>query len=113
MKIIKKDQAKVYKNSDVCTAIEYPLGDKDINGAVVESNGRYPDKGRVVNLKCKEMAYIIKGSGKVIVEGQEIEFKEEDLILIEPGEKYRWEGNFIMFVSCAPAWYPKQHKEVE
>lgn len=113
MKIIHKDQTKVYKNSDVCTAIEYSLDDKDINGAVVELNGRYPDKGRVVNLKCKEMAYIIKGSGKVIAEGQEIKFKEEDLILIEPGEKYHWEGSFTMFVSCAPAWYPKQHKEVE
>ena len=49
----------------------------------------------------------------MIVEGQEIEFKEEDLILIESGEKYHWEGNFVMFVSYAPAWYPEQHKEVE
>lgn len=113
MKIIKKNQAKVHKNSDVCIAIEYSLDDKDINGAVVKLNGRYPDKGRVVNLKCKELSYIIKGSGEVIVEGQEIKFKEEDVILIEPGEKYYWEGNFIMFVSCVPAWYLEQHKEVE
>ncbi|NOQ68241.1 cupin domain-containing protein [Patescibacteria group bacterium] len=113
MKIIKKNQAEVHKNSDACVAIEYPLDDKDINGAVIELNGRYPDKGRVVNSKCKEIAYVIKGTGKVIVEGQEIKFKGEDLILIELGEKYHWEGNFIMFVSCAPAWYPEQHKEVE
>ena len=112
MKIVRKNQTEVYKNSDVCTAIEYPLGDKDINGAVVELNGRYPDKGRVMNLKCKELSYIIRGSGKVIVEDREIKFKEGDLILIESGEKYFWEGNFTMFASCTPAWYPEQHKEI-
>lgn len=112
MKIIRKNQAKVYKNSDVCVAIEYPLGDKDINGAVVEMNGRYPDKGRVVNLKCKELVYIIKGSGKVIIENKEVKFTKEDLILIKPGEKYYWEGDSTMFMSCTPAWYLEQHKEI-
>ena len=113
MKVVRKDQTKEFKNSDVCTATEYPLGDKDINGAVIELTGRYPDKGRVVNLKCKELAYVIKGSGKVVVEGKEVEFQEGDLILIEPGEKYFWEGNTTMFMPCTPAWYPEQHKEVE
>lgn len=48
MKVIHKNQTKEFKNSEFCTAIEYPLGDKDINCAVIELNGRYPDKGRVV-----------------------------------------------------------------
>lgn len=113
MKAIHKNQTKTLKNNNVCTAIEYPLGDKDINGAVIELKGRYPDKGRVVNLKCKELAYIIKGSGKVVVEGKEVELNEGDLILLEPGEKYFWEGELVMFVPCVPAWYPEQHKEVE
>ena len=113
MKIIHKNQTETLKNSDTCTAIEYPLGDKDINGAVVELKGRYPDKGRVVNLKCKELAYIIKGSGRVVVEGKEVELNEGDLILLKPGEKYFWEGELVMFVPCVPAWYPEQHKEVE
>lgn len=52
MKVIHKNQTEIFKNSQVCTAIEYPLGDKDINGAVIELNGRYPNTGRVVNLKC-------------------------------------------------------------
>lgn len=113
MKIIKKDQAEVHKNSNACVAIEYPLGDKDINGAVIELNGRYPDKGRTVNLECKELAYIIKGSGRLVVESKEIELNEGDLVLIEAGEKYYWEGSFTMFVSCTPAWYLEQHREVE
>jgi len=113
MKIVKKGQAKEYKNSRVCTAVEYPFQDKDINGAVIKLNGRYPDRGRVVNLKCKELAYVIRGSGKVVVNGADVILSEGDLILIEPGEKYYWEGNLEMFVPCVPAWYPEQHKEVK
>lgn len=91
MEITRKEETKKFKNSEVCTAIEYPMDDKDINGAVIELNGRYPDKGRTMNEKCKEMAYVIKGSGRIVVEGKEIQLKEEDLILIEPGEKFFWE----------------------
>ncbi|GAI15003.1 unnamed protein product, partial [marine sediment metagenome] len=42
MKIINKNQTKTFKNSDVCTAIEYPLEENHINGAVIELKGRYP-----------------------------------------------------------------------
>lgn len=113
MKIIYKNQTKIFKNGEACTAIEYPLGDKDINGAVIELNGRYPETNRVVNLKCKELAYVIKGSGRVVIEDKEIKFSEGDLMLIEAGEKYFWEGKATMFMPCAPAWHPEQHKEVE
>ena len=113
MKIVRQKETKVFKNSAVCTALEYPLGDKDINGAVIELAGRYPDEGWVVNRKCKEQAYIISGSGKLVVDGEETEFREGDLLLIEPGEKYFWEGALTMFVPCAPAWYPEQHEELK
>jgi len=113
MKIIHKNQTKIFKNSEACAAIEYPLGDKDINGAVIEINGRYPDKGRTVNLKCKEMVYIIRGSGRLVIEGKEVKLNEGDLVLIEAGEKFFWEGDLIMFSSCAPAWNHEQYKEVE
>ena len=112
MKVISKEQTNIFQNSPVCKAIEYPLEDKDINGAVIELNGRYPDKGAVVNQKCKELAYIVKGSGKLVVEGKETLLNEGDLALIEAGEKYYWEGNMTMFMPCTPAWYPEQHKEV-
>jgi len=113
MKIIHKSQTNEFKNSDVCIATEYPMDDKDINVAYVEVLGRYPEKGRVMNEVCKEMAYITEGSGKIVVEGKEIELKKNDLILLLPGEKFYWEGNMKMLVPCTPAWYPEQHKEVE
>jgi len=113
MKIVRKNQTKEFKNSAVCTGVEFPLEDKDINFSIIKVNGRYPDKNKVVNLKCKELAYIIRGSGKLFVGSTETNLNEGDLVFIEPGEAYYWEGNMEMFVPCTPAWYPEQHKEIE
>jgi mannose-6-phosphate isomerase-like protein (cupin superfamily) len=113
MKIIRKNETKIFKNSEVCTAFEYEMGDKDINGAVIELSGRYPDKGQTVNEVCKEMAYVVKGSGKLVVEGIENQLAEGDLVLILPGEKFFWQGKMTLFVPCTPAWYPAQHKITE
>lgn len=113
MKVVRKNQSQKHKNSDSCIAIEYPLGDKDINGAVVTIKGRYPEKGRVVNEKCKELCYILEGGGKIVIEGEEIELNKEDMILIEAGEKIYWDGDMKMYVSCNPAWHHEQHKEIE
>jgi mannose-6-phosphate isomerase-like protein (cupin superfamily) len=113
MKIVHENQTKKFKNSDVCIATEYTLGDEDINVAYVEVSGRYPAEGRVMNEKCKELAYIMEGGGMIVVEGEEIPLNEKDQILLEPGERFYWEGNIKMLVSCAPAWFAEQHKEVE
>jgi len=113
MKTVRKNEAKSFKNNAVCTAIEYPMEDKDINGAVIELSGRYPDKGRAMNEKCKEMAYVIKGSVKLTVEGVEAQLNEGDLVLINPGEKFFWEGKTTLFVPCTPAWSSDQHKQTE
>src|SRR5690242_2165240 len=113
MNIVRKEDAVIYKNNDRCVITEYPMDDKDINGAVIKILGRYPEHGRVVNMKCKEMAYMIEGTGMAVIEGKEIMFQQGDVLLVEPGEKFFWEGHFTMFVPCAPAWYSEQHKEVE
>lgn len=113
MQIIHKNQTEKHKNGESCVAIEYPSINNDINGAAVELTGRYPNKQRVVNIECKELSYVIEGSGKVVIEGKETNLNKGDLILIEPGEKYFWDGNLTLFVSCAPAWSLEQHKEVD
>jgi mannose-6-phosphate isomerase-like protein (cupin superfamily) len=64
-------------------------------------------------LKCKELVYIIEGSGRVIFENKKINLKPGDLVLIKPKEKIYWDGNLTMFVTSTPAWYLEQHKEVE
>lgn len=89
------------------------MGDSDINGAVIHLSGRFPTEGRVVNTNCKEMAYIIDGNVTLVLEGKKYNLEKEDLVLIEPNEKYYWEGNVTMFVPCTPSWTPEQHVEVD
>ena len=90
MKIFRKNQAQRFQNGAHCVAFEYPTEDKDINGAAIEISGRYPEKGRAVNRKCKELAFVIKGNGKVVIDGNEQLIEEGDLISIEAGEKFFW-----------------------
>jgi len=111
MKIVRKQETKQYQNNEFCTAIEYPTKDKDISVALIELKGRYPSKGTVLNEKCKELAYVIKGSGKLVVENKEVTLKEGDLASIAPGEEYFWDGNLTLLVPCVPTWYPEQHKQ--
>ena len=41
--IIKKKDRISFQNSPTCTAYEYPLNDKELNIALIEIKGRYPD----------------------------------------------------------------------
>lgn len=113
MQLAHKEEAKEFKNSDSCIAYEYPIKDPDINAAVIKLSGRYPDKGRTVNTECKELVYVIEGSGKLVVEGSEFDLRQGDALLIDKGERFYWEGNMTLFMPCTPAWSPEQHKEVD
>lgn len=63
MKIIKYEDSEKFERGNECTVWEYPINDKDINIGVAQINGRYPEKGYAINEKCKEIIYVISGSG--------------------------------------------------
>jgi len=107
-----KRQAKEVKIGSTCSAIEYEIGDEDINGAVIKLRGRSPESGSVVNTKCKEMAYVMEGAGKIEIEGEKVLLNPEDMVIIEAGEKYFWDGSMTLFVSCTPAWTAEQSQRV-
>jgi mannose-6-phosphate isomerase-like protein (cupin superfamily) len=113
MQVIKRNQAKDYSNSTTCNGFEFNLGDKDLDGAVVQVSGRYPEAGRAVNELCKEIAYIVSGKGQIVIDGKSFEIASDDLIVIDKGEQYYWDGNFKLFVYCSPAWTAEQHKHIE
>lgn len=113
MKIVTTSQTQEFKNSEACTAFEYPLGDKDINGAVIKLHGRYPESGYVVNKVCKEIAYVVEGQGLLGTPDAKHTLHKGDLALLLPGEKYYFEGELVMFMPCSPAWYPEQHAQVD
>ena len=113
MKIVTKSQRQEFKNGNNCVVYEYPMGDPAINGAIIKLTGRYPDKGESMNKICKAMAYVIEGEGIVSIDGTETKLQKGDLVLINPGEKYFWQGNMDLFMPCVPAWTPNQYKTFE
>lgn len=113
MKIIKKNQAQEFKGSGTCVVFEYPMGYEDINGAVAKISGRYPDKGFTVNEVCRELGYVISGSGKIVINKSEFLLQIGDLVSIDPGEKFYWQGNMELFLPCTPAWSQEQHKFID
>jgi mannose-6-phosphate isomerase-like protein (cupin superfamily) len=112
MKIIRKSETESFTNGPTCTGYGPSFGDKDLDIAVVTVNGRYPEEGYVLNEVCKEIAYVLNGSGRLVMGNEEIQDVEiGDTVMIQPGEKYYWEGeNLEMIMPCSPAFYPAQHK---
>lgn len=113
MKIEHKNKAQRIEVSNTLTVFEYPLMDERLHGAVIELSGRYPESGTVMNEVCTEIAFVIKGSGILVVGEHKVNFETGDQILIKPGEKYFWDAKATLFMPCTPAWYPEQHKEVK
>ena len=112
MKIAHRNETIEHKNSDVCIVAEYPKWDKEMDFAIAHIHGRYPEKQRAVNVVCKEMVYIHEGQGSVEVNGEKHLLKSGDLVLIEAGEKFIWEGEMTLFISCRPAFHIEQHQLV-
>jgi mannose-6-phosphate isomerase-like protein (cupin superfamily) len=114
MKIITSSKATIHKNSEDCTAYEYEFQDeKDINSAVIELAGRYPESGKALNDVCKELVYVVKGSGTLNQGDEKHELSKGDMVLIQPGEPYYFEGTLRMLISSSPAWYPAQHHNIQ
>jgi mannose-6-phosphate isomerase-like protein (cupin superfamily) len=113
MKIATKHERIERKNSDVCSVTEYPMIDEAVDFAIVKVTGRYPENKQAVNQKCKEIVYIHAGTGKAVVDGKEYALEAGDLVLIEAGEKFYWQGTLELFISCRPSFSVDQHQIVD
>jgi mannose-6-phosphate isomerase-like protein (cupin superfamily) len=107
--LVKKSESKRFANSSTCTVYEYEHGDKDLNIAVGEIRGRYPETGNVMNKVFKEIVLVNEGSGKIVIEGKVFSLEEGDSILIEPNKKYFWEGNMKLIMVCNPPFKTENH----
>lgn len=72
MEIIKYENAEKGANSDKCKTLEYSFKDKDIDLGIATITGRYPETGYCVNLKSKELIYVIEGEGTLNFEDRKI-----------------------------------------
>ena len=113
MKFISAAKSTQRQSNDHCTITEFPMNDNDLNFAIADLAGRYPESGRVKNLKCKEIVYIAEGSGKIVVNGHEQTLKAGDVVMVETNEPYFWEGTLKLLITCHPAFSVEQHVTVE
>lgn len=115
MKFVKNEDSEKIINSHTSYLKEYSkkLNDKDLDFCINTISGRYPEKGYVENLKCKEICYILEGTGSINKKDEKINFKQGDVILIDKEEIYFWEGNCKIIMICTPAWYKEQCKLID
>ena len=112
--LIKKSEAKEYKNSSTCTAWEHDHPSENIGYATVSINGRYPETKRAQNLESEEIVFVISGSGTIHSDEGDFELEQGDSYYIEKGEKYYFEGdNLVLGIVNAPRWSKEQYRIVE
>ena len=112
MEIIKFLQTNKFTDALPTLIWEYKLVDNSMNAAVAEIKGRYPSEGFVLNEISKELVYVIKGSGLVYVDGKRAVLEIGDFLIIEPNEKYFYEGDISLLLINIPKWTQEQHKFV-
>lgn len=112
MKIVKRENAKIIKNSDTSWLLEYSidLADKDIDFAINHISGRYLESGFCTNQECKELVYVLDGFGTLNKNNCSISFSKGDVLLIDKKEIYFWEGKCQVIMICIPTWYREQCK---
>lgn len=113
MKIVKQSDAIPFFNSTTYQGIEFPFKCKALNLAIITVNGRYPAQGKLVNEACQEIAYVMSGAGKIGFDKYEQDLQPGDAVFLDANEHYYWQGSQMQLsVTCSPAFYPEQHKEV-
>lgn len=112
MKIVRKGDAKILKNSDTSSLLEYSikLNEKNIDFCINTITGRYPQKGYCTNEVCQEICYILEGNGSINKKDEVINFKQGDVIFIDKKDTYFWDGVCKIIMICTPAWYKEQCK---
>jgi ethanolamine utilization protein EutQ (cupin superfamily) len=113
MNIQKNEEAIAHQNTSTCVAYEYSTSADEINAAVIELAGRYPDDGWVRNLVCTSLIHVIQGSGHIEGECGTTELAAGDQVLIVPGEKYAFGGSMKLLYVASPAWAPEQAEHVQ
>lgn len=112
MKIVPSSQANKIQMSPAATVWEFTIEDKSVSGAIAQIKDRYPEKGFVVNEVSKELAFVIAGKGCIVSPIQKHPISVGDLIFLNNGESYVWEGALTLFMANTPKFDPGQHKNV-
>lgn len=101
-------KSKIYKNGAV-TSWEYETQSKDMNLALIQIDGRYPEEGYTSNLEVDSLVQITKGSGTLGTDdGSIYEIEKGDQIHFAVNDAYFFEGSLELIYAATPKWTPRQ-----
>jgi mannose-6-phosphate isomerase-like protein (cupin superfamily) len=109
MQYLPKEKSQQFVNGKTCTVYEYDFGSEVMDTARIEISGRYPEVGFAQNTVCTELAYVLKGSCVVTVNGVEQVLAEGDSVLINPKDSFCWDGTVELLITCTPKWNKDQY----
>ncbi len=100
-----------FKNSDTCEGISFSTPDPSLDLAAITITGRYPESGWAMNEVVREMVYIESGTGELLYEtGETTSLKLGDVVTIDSGTWFAWNGDMKIIMACQPAFHPNQYK---
>jgi hypothetical protein len=108
MQIVKSSESIKKAGFGSYEVAEYPMEADTVDVCTVRVFGRVPETGYKMNGISGTVCYVVTGSGRV--NGANV--SAGDAFSISKGEKYYFDGEFTMTMSCAPAWRPEQASEV-
>ena len=109
MHIVKQKKTRRVDASPTTSVEEYIMQETSISGATAIVYGRYPEKGYAINTTCHELALVLSGNGYIGTTRTKTAIELGDCILLQPKEKYYWDGHMAIFIVCTPKWKPRQH----
>ena len=113
MQIVKQKKTRRVDASSTTSVEEYIMPESSISGTTAIIYGRYPEKGFAVNTLCHELALVLSGNGFISTTRKKTPIELGDCILIQPNEKFYWDGHMAVFIVCTPKWKPQQHKIID
>lgn len=112
--IIKKDTREEKKVSPGGRVFEYELESSRVKIATAKLNSRMPEEGSIINEKCEEVFYVVKGSAKFYLDNKEFDVSEGDIVEIKPNQRFHYiADNLEVVISTSPPWYAEQWKIIK
>lgn len=114
MKVWNKGDGFQFENSKECFGESFDVKDAPLNMSVINIDGRYPNKGFAYNEDAHEMAYVVSGSGEVVLEsGESEQIEVGSVVYLKNMEKFAWRGKMVLIMPCSPSFESEKHKETK
>jgi len=97
-----------------CTTQEFKFKNKNLNFALARINGRYPEVGQALNLKCDMVYYCLAGQGTVSLTGRKKKIKPGQALLVGKNKKYYVIGKKLaVLIISNPVWDKRQYRTIK